>query len=110
MEVEIGKMMSDILKLIATLSTGMIGFEITMIEKVFTPRKILNSLENIVFISVNMLVLIASLVLSILGLIEIPNNVTDMVNKVDGAQWVNEGYFLGSSMFCGGKHDTILWI
>ena len=96
MEIEIGKMMADIFKFIATLSIGMIGFVLTMIEKVFTPRKILSSLVNIGFISVTMLVLIASLVLSILGLIEIPKNVTDMVNEVPGVQWVNKAYFIGS--------------
>ena len=94
--IEIGKMLADLLKLIATLATGMIGLVITIIEKVFTPRRIFNSILNKLFVSLTLIAFIASLVLSILGLIVIPSNVNEIINNTSKLKWVDDYSFYGS--------------
>ena len=103
---EIGKMMSDLFKLVTTLDTGMIGIIIAVVEKVFTTERVLKSGLNKGLLGASLFFLILSLIFSLVALAVIPNNLVNMLQESSQgtiALWVDTLPYYGSivSFFLG---------
>lgn len=104
---EIGKIMSDYFKHMTTLNTGMVVLMITIVEKVFTPEKILKNRVNSSLLLISLLSFIFSLLVSLRVLLVIPSNMAkilqgDMVGTlVDNVSFYISIYsfFLGVLLF-----------
>jgi len=100
---EIGKIMSDFLKQMITLNTGMVVLIITIVEKVFTPDKFYKKRFNIVLLSASLICFIISLWLSLVSLAGIPASLTNMLQGGATSTWVdNFPFYTSLYSFLGG--------
>jgi uncharacterized membrane protein len=93
---EIGKLLSDLFKVITTLDTVMIGLIITIVEKVFTPEKVFKSRTNKVLLGACLLSFILSLAFSLIALVFIPTSLADILQGGAVRAWVDNCSFYGS--------------
>ncbi len=100
---EIGKLLSDLFKVIATLDTGMIGLTITIVEKVLTAERVFKFRTNKLLLGVCLLSFILSLAFSLVTLVRIPTSLADILQGGAVRTWVDNYSFYGSiSLFIFG--------
>ncbi len=100
---EIGKIMSEFLKQIITLNTGMVVLIITIVEKVLTPERFYKNRFNMVLLSASIICFIVSLWLSLVALAGIPVSLSNMLQGGTTSSWVdNFSFYVSFYSFLGG--------
>jgi hypothetical protein len=90
---EIGKIMSDFFKQLTTLDTGMVVIIITIVEKVFTPEKVLNNIFKKSLFLASLIAFIVSLMLSLRALVVIPVRLSEILQGGSVGAWVDDFSF-----------------
>ena len=96
---EIGKFLLDLFKQLIALDTAMLAAIVTIVEKVFTTKRVFKSPCGKGFFWGSLFSFVFSLILSVLALPEVINNLTGMLQGTVMDKWVSNLSFYGSTGF-----------
>src|SRR6266498_3001174 len=88
--IEIGKMLSDLFKVIISLDTAMLGLIIALVEKVFSAEEVFKSRLNKRLFGVCLISFVFSLVFSLYAIVIVPKRLIQVLQGGNLGLWFSD--------------------